>query len=413
MRTLALFAALLACSACVTKPRLDGPPAAAITASPPGFDRPIRAFTMDRRFFETHATENTARVAASATDGSIDLLALSGGGAGGAFGAGILVGLSEAETRPRYEVVTGVSTGALIAPLAFLGPEWDDELTEAYARGATEDLMQTLGIGALFNTAVFQGQPLRDLVNRFVTDELIEAVAHESATGRKLLVATTNLDREETVIWDMGAIATQGGPDARALFIDVLVASASVPGVFPPIMISVEDGGQTFQEMHVDGGASTPFFVAPDIALALDYSPEALRGANIYVISNSQIAGQPRTTRFNTVTIASRSFSAVMTHSTRTALAQTDAFARRNGMSFHFTTIPRDYPYGGSLGFEREEMAALFEYGRRCARDGLIWVDARQALARAEEGEAAPTDQATLCPLLPAERTDDAPPPER
>jgi predicted acylesterase/phospholipase RssA len=400
MRTLAMLCATLACSACVTGSRLDGPAGASSNALPAGFDRPIRTDALDRAFYEAHSTESTARIAASATDGSIDFLALSGGGAGGAFGAGILVGLTEAGARPRYEIVTGVSTGALIAPYAFLGPEWDDELTEAYAGGASENLMQSRGIGVLFNTAVFQGQPLRDLVERFVTDELIEAVASEAATGRMLLVATTNLDREETVIWNLGAIASRRDARSRALFTDVLIASASVPGVFPPVMIEVVDHGVTFEEMHVDGGASTPFFVAPDIMMVMGYQPEAFRGANVYVISNAQLAGPSRTTPVNAVSIASRSFSSMMNHMTRTALAQTGAFAERNGMLFQFTTIPRDYRYGGSLAFEREEMSALFQYGRRCAAQGRIWVDARQALARAEAADRTPLPDQTPCPLL-------------
>jgi predicted acylesterase/phospholipase RssA len=402
MRTNILLLTML-CSACVTGPRLEGPAAASRAAVPAGFSQPIRTEALDRRFYEEHAEEGTARIAASVTDGSVDILALSGGGAGGAYGAGILVGLSEAGARPRYEIVTGVSTGALIAPLAFAGADWDDELTEAYAEGASENLMQSLGVRALFGTAVYHGQPLRDLVERFVTDELLQAVAREAATGRMLLVATTNLDREETVIWNLGNIAQEGTLRSRALFIDVLIASASVPGVFPPVMIEVEDNGQTFEEMHVDGGTTVPFFVAPDIMMVMNFQPTAIRGAKVFVISNAQLAGPPRTTPVNTVSIASRSFSTMMNHMTRTALAQTAAFADRGDMSFRFTVIPRDYPYEGSLAFDREEMRSLFEYGRRCAASGQIWVDERQALARSEMTEMAATPEATACPLLPTE----------
>jgi predicted acylesterase/phospholipase RssA len=398
MRSMSTLLAALMCTACVTVDRLAGPPGASPQATPTGFTAPVRSEGMDRLFFETHAESAVARAASAATDGSVDILALSGGGAGGAYGAGVLVGLSEAGARPQYEIVTGVSTGALIAPLAFLGRDWDDELAQAYATDASSDLMQSLGIRALFNVAIFNGKPLHDLVNRFVTDELLTAVAQESAKGRLLLVASTNLDRGEAVIWDLGAIAQQGGPQARRLFIEVLIASASVPGVFPPVMINVDDHGQSFQEMHVDGGASTPFFIAPEVAVALGYAPEALRGGHIFVISNSQLAGAPQTTRFNMRSIVSRSFTTVMTHQTRAALAQTDAFAERNGMSFRFTTIPRDYPYSGSLAFAPEEMSALFEYGRRCAAQNLAWVDAQAALARAAQAERDPQAVNTPCP---------------
>ncbi len=401
MRTIPFLMAALLCTACVTKPRLDGPPAASLSAAPPGFTTPVRVYALDQQFYETHASDSATRIAAAATDGSIDFLALSGGGAGGAYGAGILVGMSEAHVRPQFEVVTGVSTGALIAPVAFLGPEYDYLLSEGYATDASSDLMQSLGLGALFSVAIYQGRPLRDLVDRFITDDLIDAVGREAATGRLLLVATTNLDRQETVIWNMGAIAREGGASAHQLFRDVLVASASVPGVFPPVMIQVRDGEQTFQEMHVDGGSSIPFFIAPDIALTQEHAPEALRGANIYVIDNAQLSQPSRTTRYNTVSIANRAFNTVLMHNTRGALVQTDAFARRNDMTFRFSAIPRDYRYSGSLAFDQASMSALFDYGRRCASSGHIWLNVQTAMARAElaersEGSAA---AAPSCPI--------------
>jgi len=390
----------LAVSACATIPRLDTPPAASLAAAPPGFSRPIRADSLDREFFEANATIMTEGVKA-ASDGSIDILALSGGGAGGAFGAGVVVGLARADTRPKYEIVTGVSTGALIAPFAFLGPQWNGTLTEAFSGKATNGLLVSRGLGALFGVGVFQGAPLRSLIERFVTDDLIAAVAKEAATGRLLLVATTNLDREETQIWNLGAIAMQGGPRARDLFRDVLVASASVPGVFPPVMIEVEDGGRPFQEMHVDGGASTPFFIAPDIAMILEFAPEALRGANIYVVVNGQGATMARSTRNNTIDIVARSFTAVLNHMTRTLLSQTDAFAQRNDMSFVFTVMPQDLAFEGSLAFEEKDMKAIFDYGLRCALQKQIWVTPQQALDRAEVAGAAPVPaELAKCPLL-------------
>ena len=290
---LALSAALV--SACATAPRLDSPLASPRGAAPVGFPTSIRTETTDMDFLKEDAVVHQQALA-KASDRTVDLLALSGGGAGGAFGAGVLIGLTEAGTRPRFEMVTGVSTGALIAPFAFLGSEWDDELRKAYQGEATGNLMQSRGVGALWDVGMFDGKPLRDLVARFVTDELVAAVAKEAAGGRMLIVATTNLDREETVVWDMGAIAMAGGDKARDLFRNVLVASASVPGVFPPVMIEVEKDGKIYQEMHVDGGASTPFFVAPEAIREVDAISNSPRGANIYVIINGQVASAPRST---------------------------------------------------------------------------------------------------------------------
>lgn len=393
--------ALMLLAACTTSPRLDTPPASPRGANPVGFDTSIRTETNDFDFYKENAPKTASGISRT-SDRTIDMLALSGGGAGGAFGAGVLVGLSNAGTRPRFEIVTGVSTGALIAPFAFLGSDWDAKLTEAYRGDATDKLMQSRGLGVLFDTSVFDGKPLRQLVERFVTDELVFAVAREAASGRVLLVATTNLDREETVIWDMGAIARRGGKEARKLFQDVLVASASVPGVFPPVMIDVEKDGRKYQEMHVDGGASTPFFVAPDAVLNMDTASLNMRGANIYVVINGQSASAPRTTSNNAIDIAARSFTAILNKMTRAAIDQTAGFARTNSMGFRFTGIPSDVQFGGSLAFDKTNMAATFDYGVRCAARGLVWTTQDQALKRTRDENAALQPFPTAdCPLLP------------
>jgi predicted acylesterase/phospholipase RssA len=391
---------VLTLAACTSAP-VAGPPVAPRGAVPIGFDANIRMETRDVDFHKENAPK-AARAMAASADRTVDMLALSGGGAGGAYGAGVLVGLTNAGTRPRFEIVTGVSTGALIAPFAFLGPEWDGKLTEAYRGDATDNLMQSRGLGVLFEAGVFDGKPLRELVERFVSDELIFSVAREAANGRMLLVATTNLDREETVIWDMGAIAARGGPQARELFRNVLVASASVPGVLPPVLINVEKDGKTYQEMHVDGGASTPFFIAPDAVMHMDSASSSLRGANIYVIVNGQAASAPRTTSNNTLDIAARSFTAVLNQMTRAAIMQTGDFATRNSLGYRFTGIPSDVQFGGSLAFDRGNMSATFDYAMRCATRGLVWVNEEQAGARAAiaEGELKPFATAE-CPLLP------------
>ena len=388
--------------ACATAPRLDSPLASPRGAYPVGFPSTIRTETTDSDFLKENAIARSAALS-KASDRTVDILALSGGGAGGAYGAGVLTGLTLAGSRPRFEVVTGVSTGALIAPFAFLGPEWDEKLREAYGGGATGNLLQSRGVAALWDVGVFDGKPLRELVERFVTDELVAAVAKESASGRLLIVATTNLDREETVIWDMGAIAMQGGPAARDLFRNVLVASASVPGVFPPVMIQVEKDGQIYQEMHVDGGASTPFFVAPDAIREIDTLSNSQRGANIYVIINGQAGSAPRTTSNNTIDIAARSFNAVLNQMTRSAIQQTGDFTTRNSLGYRFTGIPSDIQFGGSLAFDRSNMSATFDYGMRCASRGLVWVTEKEAEARG--GNETPTELTPFakadCPLIP------------
>lgn len=218
---------------CATLQRRAAPPTLFSAAAPVGFPSDVRFLSTDLASVQNHAAVGLQRLRNSSKDGIVRALALSGGGAGGAYGAGALVGLSRAGERPQYDLVTGVSAGALIAPFAFLGPEWDSQLTAAFTSGA-DQRMSLHGLLAVPFGVRRRTEALHALVNHYVTSALINAVAKEAARGRVLWVATTDLDKEETVIWDMGAIAARGGEPARRLFRDVLVASASAPGVFSP-----------------------------------------------------------------------------------------------------------------------------------------------------------------------------------
>ena len=163
-----------------------------------------------------------------------NFLALSGGGGDGAFGAGILCGWTEAGTRPRFKLVTGISTGALIAPFAFLGPEYDAKLKEAYTTISDKDIYKVPGLLKLvLNLGRIEGvastEPLAGLLERIIDDNMMQAIAAEHNKGRRLLVGTTQLDAQRQVIWNMGAIAASRNPDALKLFRQVLRASASDP----------------------------------------------------------------------------------------------------------------------------------------------------------------------------------------
>ena len=299
-------------------------------------------------------------------------LVLSGGGAGGAFGAGALVGLSRRGDRPQYDVVTGVSAGALIAPFAFLGPAWDPQLREAFTSGRGEQMSLHRLIALPFG-APRRSTALTTLVDHYVTQELIQAVAREAAKGRILWVATTDLDKEETVIWDLGAIAEQGGEAARKLFRDVLVASSSIPGVFEPVLIHVQQEGRMYDEMHVDGNASTSLFVAPVAAYFALLDQRSLDGARVYVLINGQIMDAPETTRYQLGPVVSRTFSSALKHMSRAQVVAVNQFAEKYRMSVQSTYVPSDYPKYGSADFRASTMQALFDYGARCALSGRLW----------------------------------------
>lgn len=358
---------------CVSTSRLPASDERFNFASPVGFPDPVRIVDPSPASFRVHSAEVVNRLRKSAGGGEINVLALSGGGAGGAFGAGALVGLTQSGARPTFHLVTGVSTGALIAPMAFLGPDWDPQLKEAFAGESAQQLLKRRAVAFIFGAALYDGRRLVSLVDRFVTDELVSAVAREARKGRMLLVETTDLDKEEPVIWDMGAIAIRGGPEAKKLFRDVLVASASVPVLFPPVAIRVEDHGALFDELHVDGSTTTVLFIAPEMAAVV---PEAFEGAsriNVYVVVNGQLGESPKSTRVNSVSILSRSVSANLRHNTRSAVALAFNVATNHNMTFKLTAIPDSYPYSGPLDFRAAAMRSLFDFAESCASRSLLW----------------------------------------
>ena len=193
-------------------------------------------------------------------------LVLSGGGADGAFGAGLLLGLTEAGKRSQYAVISGVSSGALLATFAFAGPKHDQDLRESVMTTTAADIFE------FHQTAdsLLDTWPLKDLIAKHVTKELLADIAAEYRQGRRLFVLTSDLDAQRSVVWDMGAIAAHDSDDGLAVFRKILLASASIPGLFPPVLIDVEANGRRFQEMHADGGlrSSTPLFVGPGTLLS-------------------------------------------------------------------------------------------------------------------------------------------------
>lgn len=370
--TLVVVTALsLGLAACASGARSDFGYGERAAAAPPGF--PDVRFSIedeqDAHRMEAAMNEGVPRGA----DGRFDLIALSGGGANGAFTAGVMAGWTARGDRPDFEVVTGVSTGALAAPFVFLGSEWDDELREAYTGGEAEGLLRSRGLKALFGSGVFSGAPLRALVEAHVDEDLLAAVAVEHAKGRLLLVATTDLDAQRGVIWNMGAIAARGGPEAVALFRDVLVASASIPGVFPPVMIASQGAGARFEEMHVDGGVMNPFVALPQIMWRWTDPSGVLQGARIHVVVNGKDAPRFAVTRDAAPSVVGRALDTVLGGQLRQTLAANRAFAERTGVEFRVAAIPEDFDGGDALDFSQAAMTAIYDLGRGLALSGDVW----------------------------------------
>jgi len=295
-------------------------------------------------------------------------LALSSGGADGAFGAGILVGLSETGKRPEFSMVTGVSTGALMAPFAFLGSKYDDKLRDAYTTITSADIFELGGKGESF----FDTWPLKALIAKRVTPELLNDIAAEHRRGRRLLVLTTNLDAERPVAWNMGAIAAKGDDKALKLFRDILLAAGSIPGAFPPVLIDVESGGHKFQEMHGDGGLNNQFFIAPQQML-VSTSNARLPATDLYVIVNTTLTTTFYPTERDTISILGRGISVGVRTLTRVMIDQAYAAAKRNGIGFHLAMIDPTFDVPSRGAFDPDYMKALFKFGSEQARTGLAF----------------------------------------
>jgi len=359
----------------------------------------IRTLGSDQHFTTVSSQSVARRLRAQRAGQPVNILALSGGGADGAFGAGALVGLTRSASRPQFSVVTGVSAGALIAPYAFLGPAWDNQLIEVYTSGRAEHLLQSRGLGALFGSSVYRGEPLKELVDRYATDELIQAIAHEASSGRLLLVVTTDVSTGEPVVWDLGSIAMNGGPGARALFRDVLVASASVPGLFPPVVIRVQQEQALFEEVHVDGTATVPFLVPLAFVEPTPDASDGLHSASVYIIVDGRLSEQPASIRLRTRSILTRSVSAGLNHMFRTTLELTAADAEREGAQLQFAAIPLAYPQLDPFDFRTPTMRSLFQYGYSCAQAGRLWISSRGVGSDEASRTGTVASQNTPCPV--------------
>ncbi|MGC2629430.1 MAG: patatin-like phospholipase family protein [Rhodomicrobium sp.] len=333
----------------------------------------------------------------AAPAGSLDVLALSGGAYDGAYGAGVVNGWTAAGTRPNFALVTGVSAGALIAPLAFLGPGYDAEIEEAFTQNAAQFLGDLGSIFSLVGGADLRRASLAGLVDRFVDERLLRAIAAEHAKGRRLQILTTNIDAQRGVVWDMGAIAASGQPNARQLFADVLTASASTPGLFAPTFIEAEANGRSFKEMHVDGGATSEVLIVPDVLLAMGMNADPKRErARVWVVINNHITPQFEIVEAGLLPAMSRSFSTLIKDSSRQTLFATADFIGHE--RFNLTYIDNDFDsllkarYGTTVtpGFNAPYMTALYRYGYSKARSGRLWthevpLGIRAGLRRAQD----------------------------
>jgi len=306
----------------------------------------------------------------------LKFLAISGGGSDGAFGAGLLTGWSEKGSRPEFEIVTGISTGALIAPFAFLGKRYDPVLKELYTSYTTKDFLIKRPVkGLIGGDALSNNKPFQRLIAKYVDQTIMAEIAKEHNRGRRLLIGTTNLDAQRPVIWDAGKIAASGHPQALELLRKIFLASASIPGAFPPVYINVNADGKPFQEMHVDGGTTTQVFLMPGQLMVKDidrrYAIRARR--TVYVIRNGRLSPETEPVRDRTLSIASRSISTLIKNQGIGDLYRLHAFSRKNKMRFKLAYIPGDFKNTSTEAFDKAYMKKLFDLGKRLGRAGYRW----------------------------------------
>ena len=381
---LALAGLLATLAGCGLLPRNAVPPDQVHYAAIPSLPD-VRAWAgqpsaaMERDLVASFEQESRADFPESA-DGVVEYahLALSGGGPNGAFGAGFLNGWTATGKRPVFKIVSGVSTGALIAPFAFIGPSYDGQLREFYTTTASRNIFRALSIipQLLAGESLADTGPLAALIEQHVDEALLAQVAAAHRRGRRLYVGTVNLDAQRFVVWNMGLIATSGRPEALDLFRQVMLASASIPIAFPPVFFDVEAGGARYDEMHVDGAVAANLFFNGGVFGPSIIRTRAGRGKgreHFYVIHNGQLLPVADQTRRSLRGIAVRVLETAGRAGVVGDLFRIHSFARESQASFYWVTIPEGVEIEGSEVFDPVVMRRLYDFGYAQATAGPSW----------------------------------------
>lgn len=318
------------------------------------------------------------------------VLVLSGGGAFGAYSAGILCGWSEAGTRPRFDTVTGVSTGALVAVFAFLGPEYDDELRQSYTEIDSAGIYHAKPLFiALFSDSLNDSKPLLKQIEETITPEVVSKLAQAHEEGRRLYVGTTDLDGRRPVVWDLSAIAASGKPESRELICKLLLASAAIPAFFPAVEIPIHVDGKKYVERHVDGSLTQPLFFRPPYLSEKDQSnplPSVLYGSDEYVIVAGKLYADPYPVKPQVLPIVGSTVTTFLHAQTRDTLVKLYMQSMLTGMRYHLAAVPSDFVgLSSPIDFNPTEMAKLFEEGRKQFLEGTVWRNMPPGIGEREE----------------------------
>ncbi len=313
-------------------------------------------------------------------DGRFDILALSSGGPDGAFGAGAIKGLVAAGQLPEYEMVTGVSTGAMIAPFVFAGPGYEDVMEQIYTSGALSKALGRPNFAyAVIGPSLYKGKDIPAFIAAYVTPQLLARIAERHAAGRRLLIATANLDANRLTVWNMGAIAALPNGAGHALFRDIIRAAIAIPGALPPVRIDVTVAGNRFSELHGDGGVLSYFYATPDLVPVPWRASEGRPAkARIDIILHNQLLTDVKPIEERTLKLASSSVSEVIRTSMRLLLDNTINDAKTARLDLRYTYIPMDWTTATSLDFDPVYLRTTYDLGEKRARAGNLWTSGAQ-----------------------------------
>ena len=365
------FLAVLLLAGCASSPpeRALSEKAPSFAALPNGYD-PLNPTQPSALYAAVTFTpgENLTRYLERKHGHALNILSLSGGGQNGAFGAGFLIGWRETGRRPEFDIVGGVSTGALLATHALLGTPADDAiLEEMYTQITKEDIYADKGVFSILSgtDSLKDTAPLLALISKYVTAETLKRVAAAYDENRLLVVGTTNVDYGQTWVWNMSLIAKAGDLD---LYRKVLLASASFPIVFPPVEIE----GHLF----VDGAARSNVVIA-GMGGTEKPNPPLYGPGNLYLIDNGRLNHPPEALRRALGDVAATTVSVMMDQSMQTALTRSYFGAQFLGYSFKMVAIPDDVEIGKDpLAFDPNQMRAAFDAGRALAMQPDPWSSA-------------------------------------
>ncbi len=359
--------------------------------------RPMRDINTEPIFVETSTTpsEHSSEISKPIVDGLAEafkvdpkkpalpskqaknVLVLSGGGQYAAYNAGLLVGWSEQGTRPQFDVITGISSGAIVAVYTFMGKKCDPQLQHFFTTTSNKDIFQYRPIRELIRSgALANPERLEKMITREISDEYIDALRQEHAAGRRMYIGTMNVATRRIVIWDLGAIACSSRPDANIIIRKVLLAAGSIPGLLPAVKLDVVIDGKHYIEEHCDGGAASQIFLRPGPGMERPQGVKTdwLKGSNLYALAAGKLYADPLKDNPGFLKRVTGTISAALYALFRAEMMNIYTYCQTSGMKFHMISIPQDFQSpANSMTFEPEEMQKMFALGYSEAIREIRW----------------------------------------